>query len=60
MQFSSRVQANIQFSINQEGSKTTVPFCREECQVEEDGRSFQIVLPVSRPGVWLVWLGRLV
>lgn len=56
MQFSSKVQANIQFSIKQQGSKTTVPFCscREECQVAEDGKSFQIVFPVSNTGVFLV------
>ena len=36
MQFSSKVQANIQFSIKQQGSKTTVPFC--SCREESSAR----------------------
>eukprot|EP00092_Neocalanus_flemingeri_P018804 GFUD01020362.1.p1 GENE.GFUD01020362.1~~GFUD01020362.1.p1 ORF type:complete len:646 (-),score=219.15 GFUD01020362.1:60-1997(-) len=53
-QFTSSVQANIQFSIKLQGSKTTVPFCREECRVSDDQKSFQIKFPVSNPGVYLV------
>ena len=39
MKITSKVQANIQFCIKQEGNKTMVPFCGEECQVAEDGKS---------------------
>jgi len=53
-QFTSMVQANIQFTIKQQGSKAIVPFCREECKVSEDQKSFKIAFPVSSPGEYTV------
>jgi len=53
-QFTSKVQANIMFTIKQEGKKGTVPFCKEECKVAEDLKSFDIVFPTASPGVFSV------
>jgi len=53
-QFTTKVQANIMFTIKQEGKKGTVPFCKEKCEVEEDQKSFNIAFPVTNPGVYSV------
>jgi len=53
-QFTEMIQANIKFSIKNKACKETVPYCKEECKLSEDRKSFQIAFLVQRPGTYMV------
>jgi len=53
-QFTEMIQANIKFSIKNKACKEAVPYCKEECKLSEDKRSFQIAFMVQRPGMYVV------
>eukprot|EP00092_Neocalanus_flemingeri_P020008 GFUD01021668.1.p1 GENE.GFUD01021668.1~~GFUD01021668.1.p1 ORF type:complete len:656 (+),score=243.87 GFUD01021668.1:86-2053(+) len=53
-QFTEMIQANIKFSIKNKACKETVPYCKEECKLSEDKKSFQICFLVQRPGVYML------
>eukprot|EP00092_Neocalanus_flemingeri_P024192 GFUD01026239.1.p1 GENE.GFUD01026239.1~~GFUD01026239.1.p1 ORF type:complete len:658 (+),score=221.85 GFUD01026239.1:86-2059(+) len=53
-QFTEMIQANIKFSIKNKACKETVPYCKEECKLSEDKKSFQICFLVHQPGVYML------
>jgi len=52
--FTDMIQANIKFSIKNKACKESVPYCKEECRLSEDKKSFQIAFLVERPGSYVV------
>merc|ERR1712096_294500 len=53
-EFTEKIQANIKFSIKNKECKETVPYCKEECKLSENKKSFQICFLVQKPGVYMV------
>jgi len=53
-EFTEKIQANIKFSIKNKECKETVPYCKEECKLSEDKKSFQICFLMQKPGVYMV------
>jgi len=52
--FSDMIQANIKFSIKNKGCKDAVPYCKEECKLSSDKKSFQIAFLTTKPGTYVV------
>jgi len=52
--FTDMIQANIKFSIKNKACKESVPYCKEECKLSEDKKSFQIAFLMQRPGTYVV------
>jgi len=52
--FTDMIQAEIKFSIKKKGSKEAVPYCKEDCKLSEDKRSFQIAFLMTGPGTFVV------
>jgi len=52
--FTDMIQANIKFSIKNKACKESVPYCKEECKLSEDKKSFQIAFLVQRSGSYVV------
>jgi len=53
-EFTEKIQANIKFSIKNKECRETVPYCKEECKLSENKKSFQICFLVQKPGVYMV------
>jgi len=52
--FTDSIQANIKFSIKNKVCKEAVQYCKEECRLSEDKKSFQIAFMMTRPGTYVV------
>jgi len=52
--FNDKIQANIKFSIKNKGCKDAVPYCKNDCKLSEDKKSFQIAFLTTRPGTYVV------
>jgi len=52
--FTAEVQANIKFSIKNKMFKDPVLYCKEECKLSKDEKTFQICFLAQNPGVYLV------
>lgn len=50
--FTEAIQANIKFSIKCHQSKEAVLFCRQDCRVSPDMKTFQLAFPVQQPGTY--------
>merc|ERR1719209_1308419 len=50
--FTKAIQANIKFSIKCHQSKEAVLFCRQDCRVSPDLKTFQLAFPVQQPGTY--------
>jgi len=52
--FTDMIQADIKFSIKIKGSTERVTYCKEECKLCDDKKSFQIAFLVTVPGTYIV------
>merc|ERR1719431_2272820 len=52
--FTDLIQANIKFSIKNKVCKEAVPYCKEECKLSSDKKSFQIAFLTTAPGTYVV------
>jgi len=52
--FTDLIQANIKFSIKNKVCKEAVPYCKEECKLSSDKKSFQIAFLTTMPGTYVV------
>merc|ERR1719431_1860563 len=52
--FTDLIQANIKFSIKNKVCKEAVPYCKEECKLSSDKKSFQIAFLTTTPGTYVV------
>jgi len=52
--FTDMIQANIKFSIKNKVCKEAVQYCRDECRLSDDKKSFQIAFMMARPGTYVV------
>jgi len=52
--FNDMIQANIKFSIKIKDCKDPVVYCKEQCKLSQDKKSFQIVFKVNKPGNYVV------
>jgi len=52
--FTDLIQANIKFSIKNKVCKQAVPYCKEECKLSSDKKSFQIAFLTTMPGTYVV------
>jgi len=50
--FTDAIQANIKFSIKCHQFKEAVLFCREDCRVSPDLKTFQLAFPLQQPGTY--------
>jgi len=50
--FTDAIQANIKFSIKCHQSKEAVLFCRKDCRVSPDLKTFQLAFPLLQPGTY--------
>jgi len=50
--FTDSIQANIKFSIKNHHSKEAVLFCKEDCRVSPDLKTFQLAFPLHQPGTY--------
>merc|ERR1719233_450610 len=52
--FTDLIQGNIKFSIKNKVCKQAVPYCKEECKLSSDKKSFQIAFLTTMPGTYVV------
>ena len=52
--FTDKIQSHIKFSIKNKNCKETVPYCKEDCKLSEDQKSFQMSFLAQKPGLYMV------